>query len=248
MTSIKKLTILMAMTLLGASAHAQAQSQAPKNLKDEFSSLGDNQEVVDRVKRLDTQQRVRVVQNRLVNRNNRIELGAYYGMVNGGDSYVQTQNVGAALQYHLTPRWSFGIEYQKSYNSLTSEGTRIYDKAYEAQKNLDPNSPQQFVAVDFPLETKLATVSFYPIYGKLNLFDSSIAQFDLYTLLGGGQKTLSSGNTSVMVAGLGAGIWINNYVTARLEARYEKYKDMLDTENRDQNSVTALASLGIMIW
>ena len=82
----------------------------------------------------------------------------------------------------------------------------------------------------------------------MNLFDSSIAQFDIYTLLGFGKKTLNSGVTDVLAGGLGVGVWINNYVTTRLEVRYESYKDLLDFKERNQNAVTAIASVGLLIW
>jgi outer membrane beta-barrel protein len=239
---------LFSVSLLIVLTFAQiAQAEGKKNLKEEFQTLGDNEEVVDRVRKLDTQQRVRVVQNRLVDRNNRLELSVNMGGVTGGDSYVTTYNTGANLQYHITPRWSLGVEYSKATNKLTDEGKRQYDAAYEAQKN-DPESPQRFPAVDFPIDTKMATISFYPVYGKLNLFDWSIAQFDLYTLLGYGSKKMNSGETPTYAAGLGSGFWLNNYLTARLEIRYEKYKDLLQSAQRDQESVSGTASLGIMIW
>lgn len=224
-----------------------AQAQAKKNLKDEFQTLGDNPEVVERVKKLDTTQRIRVVQNRIVDRNHRIELGLNVGGMSGGDSYVTTTNTGASLNYHITPRWSLGLEYSKASNKLTDEGKRIYDKAYADQMR-DPESPTMFPAVDFPVDTRMATLSFYPIYGKLNLFDFSIAQFDVYTLLGYGMKTMNSGETENFAAGLGTGIWLNNYVTARLEVRYERYKDLLQTLQREQNAFSGTASIGLMIW
>lgn len=217
------------------------------SLKKEFQTLGDNKDVIERVKKMDSQQKVRVVQNRLVDRNNRLELTLDYGALSGADSYVKTSNLGGGLQYHLTPNWSFGFEFQKSYNSLTSEGQRQYDLAYTCQQQ-NSGCTQRFVGVDFPLETRMATVSFYPIYGKMNLFDSGIAQFDLYTLLGYGQKILSSGTTNVYAAGLGMGIWLNRFVTTRLEVRYENYKDLLNLVPRQQNAITAMASIGLLIW
>src|SRR4051812_23700220 len=74
-------------SLVGIMAQAQ---QTKKNLKDDFQTLGDNPEVVERVKNLDNQQKVRVVQNRTVSRTNRIELAADFSSLSGADSYVQT--------------------------------------------------------------------------------------------------------------------------------------------------------------
>ncbi len=225
-----------------------AANSAPSSpLKKEFQTLGDNKEVIERVKNMDNQQKIRVVQNRLVSRTNRIELAVDYGALFGADTYVKTSNFGAQLQYHLTPQWSFGVEFHKSYNKLTAEGQKQYDLAYTSQQQ-NSASTQRFAGVDFPLETQMATVSFYPIYGKMNLFDSAIAQFDLYTLFGYGKKKLNSGDTNVLAAGLGIGVWLNNYFTTRLEIRYENYKDLLNIEPRAQDSITAIASVGILVW
>jgi outer membrane beta-barrel protein len=240
-----QLTLTILTAIIGLSLSVAAETQ--KNLKDEFQSLGDNKAVAERVRNLDNQQRVRIVQNRLVDRNNRVELAVNYSYLGGADSYVQSQNVGGMLQYHISPRWSLGAEFQRSYNALTDEGQRQFDLAQVAQQN-DPSSSQRFPSVDFPLETKLATISFYPIYGKLNLFDLSVAQFDVYLLLGAGKKTLNSGESDAYAAGLGTGIWLNSWLTSRLEVRYEKYQDLLATDRRDQSSVAAMASLGILIW
>lgn len=238
-------TLFFFLTSLMLAFNASAQSK--KDLKDEFQTLGDNQEVVERVKKLDTTQRVRVVQNRLVDRNNRLELAASFGGLSGGDSYVTTTNTGAMLQYHFNPRWSLGLEYQKASNHLTDEGKRIFDKAY-ADQQADPESSTLFPSVDFPIESKMITLSFYPIYGKLNLFDLSIAQFDLYTLLGYGVKKMNSGESDAFAAGLGTGVWLNSYLTARLEFRYEKYRDLLQTVQRDQSAISGTVSLGMMVW
>lgn len=235
--------LLICLFLISNSFAASNES----NLKKEFQTLSDNKDVVERVKKMDSQQKVRIVQNRYVSRTNRIELAFDYGSIFGADTYVKTSNLGAQLQYHLNPNWSFGLEYHKFYNDLTAEGQRQYNVAYSCQQQ-GPGCTQRFAGVDFPLENQMATISFYPIYGKLNLFDSGIAQFDIYTLIGYGQKKLSSGTTNALAAGLGIGIWLNNYLTTRFEMRYESYKDLLDIEPRNQNAVTLAASVGVLLW
>ncbi len=239
-TYLQKSILLILLT--STIAHAEK-----KSLTNEFETLGDNKEVIERVQKLDSRQKVRVVQNRMMDRNNRLEAALNLGLLSGGDSYVQTKSLGGMLQYHLTPRWSFGVSYEKNYNTLTSEGARRYDTAYACQQ-ADAACPERYPSVDFPLDTKMVSVSFYPIYGKLNLFDSGIAQFDLFTTFGYGQKTMNSGVSNVLSASLGVGLWLNSFLTARLEGRYENYKDLLQTEKRLQNAVSAIASIGIMLW
>lgn len=245
--------LLVASLVLPQSASAQSKRSRTtvaansKSIKDDLNGLNDNTAIKERVKNMDSSQKVRIVQNRSVDRNHRIELNGQIGMNNNADSYVQTQNTGLGLHYHINPQWSVGVEYQKFGNKLTPEGERQLDAAQESQ-NADPNSQQKFPGVDYPLDSKIAMVSIYPIYGKLNLFDSGVAQFDLYGNLGYGQMSLRSGNTNVMMAGLGAGIWLNNLFTARLEGRYLRYNDLVKTENRQENVFQLVASLGIFVW
>lgn len=247
MKSLISSSISLCLLLLVSIANLSLAHADAKSLKKEFQTLGDNQVVIDRVQKLDSQQKIRVVQNRMMDRNNRLELALNFGALSGGDSYVQTKNLGAMLQYHISPKWSVGLTYEKDYNNLNAEGSSRYDAAFQCQKT-DPACATRFPAVDFPIDNRLLSVTFYPIYGKLNLFDSGIAQFDLYTTLAYGQKTLNSGISNVLAASIGAGVWLNSFLTARLEGRYESYKDLLQTENRLQNGFSAIASIGVMLW
>ncbi|MEK6772916.1 MAG: outer membrane beta-barrel domain-containing protein [Bdellovibrionota bacterium] len=240
--------LTLTLTLICAINLAQAQVAAKsRNLKKDFDTLGDNQEVVERVRNLDTQQKVRIVQNRLVDRNNRVEVGMNYSYLGSGDSYVKTQNGGAMLEYHINPHWSVGAQHQKSFNSLTSEATAVYDRVQSCQA-AGPGCTEKFPALDYPVQSTIATISYYPIYGKLNLFDAAVAHFDLYTSLGYGQIQLLSGTTNLTTAALGVGTWLSSRVTTRLEVRYHRYQDLLLTDKRQQSQVLAQASLGILIW
>lgn len=240
---IATLAILLSVS---TDAYAQKRSNKKSSLKSEFQGLGDNEAFLEKAKTLNAESRTRVVQNRTVDLNNRFEIGGNYGINGGGDSYVNTQNLGAYVDFHFNPRWAIGIRYQKSYNELTSEGKAQYDKARAAQQN-DPGSNQDFVGVDFPIDTGLFTVSYAPIYGKLNLFDTSVAHFDIYGLVGYGVMKLDSGNTDTYTAGIGSGIWLNQYFATRLEVRYQAYEDLIGTQNRKQNIIQGMFSIGILL-
>jgi outer membrane beta-barrel protein len=239
---MKNLILLLTLTL---SAAANAQSPK-KSLKSQFDSLGDNQIIAERVKNLNSEQKVRIVQNRLVDRNLRLELGLGYGFVSGGDSYVNTQDLNGLAEFHINPRWSLGVRHQKSYNKLTPEGRNQYDKALAAQKQ-DAGSNFTFSAIDYPLEATYGTISFYPIYGKLNLFDLSVAHFDFYLMAGYGNMKLSSGSTNATTGGGGVGIWLSQRFSTRFELRYQSYKDLIGTGNRNQSSVEGMASIGFLL-
>ena len=70
-----KSSIFFLALLVGFTAHAQSPR---KSLRADFQNLGDNDEVVERVRNLDNRQKVRVVQSRVVDRNNRIELSGNF--------------------------------------------------------------------------------------------------------------------------------------------------------------------------
>ncbi len=243
-------TTLLTVALFAVSAEAQKKTSkrasSEKSLKSDFEGLGDNEAFLEKAKTMNGESKARIVQNRTVDLNNRFEIGGNYGINGGGDSYVNTQNLGAYVDFHFNPRWAIGVRYQHSYNELTSEGKVQYDRAREAQQN-DPASTQDFVGVDFPIDTSLVTVSYAPIYGKLNLFDSGIAHFDIYALVGYGVMKLDSGNSNTYAAGIGSGIWLNQYFSTRLEVRYQAYEDLIGTQDRKQNIIQGLFSIGVLL-
>lgn len=241
------LLLLICVPMTVSAQSGKQKMISTESLKNDISQLNDNKNMKERVKHMDPSQRVRIVQNRSVDRNNRLELNAQIGLNSNADSYVQTQNTGVGLHYHLNPQWSAGFEYQKFGNKLSPEGERQLNTAQDSQ-NKDPNSQQKFPGIDYPLDSQMAIIGIYPIYGKLNLFDSSVAQFDLYGNLGYGQMSLRSGRTNAMMAGIGAGVWLNHFFTARLEGRYLRYTDLVQTENRQENVFQLVASLGIFVW
>lgn len=216
---------------------------ADDNDKD-FESLGANQAILKRARNLDSNNKIMVVQKRSVDRNLRLEFGGTYGANAGGDSYLNTQIVGGQLDFHINPRWSLGGRYYQSLNSLTDEGKRVYDNA---QERANRGQKYEIPDLDYPISTWLAVVNWYPIYGKTNLLDLGIAQFDFYTLAGYGQIKLASGTTDTYTAGGGMGFWINNHVTSRLEVRYQTYEDQVYSGARRMNIVVANVSIGFLL-
>jgi outer membrane immunogenic protein len=230
--------------LLISSLSLTALAAEKINLKKDFDSLGGNAEIVGRAQALDPDNKVKIVQNRAVDRHNRFELGVNYGLVSGGDTYMRTQNLGGNLDFHFTPKWSVGVRYYKSYSSLTPEGRDIYD---DANRQFQAGHKYNVPAIDYPIDTGLLVVNWYPIYGKLNLFDLGIAHFDIYTLLGYGKMFLDSGSTDTYAAGGGVGFWWTQNIASRLEIRYQPYTDLLQGEHRHQDSVVFTASLGVLL-
>jgi outer membrane beta-barrel protein len=149
------------------------------------------------------------------------------------------------VDFHITPRWSLGARYYDYGNSLTPEGQRVFDEARAAY-----NAGGQSYAIpdiDYPQRSMMGTLSWYPIYGKTNLLDWGIAQFDMYLIGGYGQIQLSSGWTNLAMGGTGVAFWLTKHLSARGEIRYQTYHDQIITGPRDIGTVNMSLGLGILL-
>lgn len=211
-----KETLVICGMILGASLMMAAPAQA-KDLMEDFDSLGGNDALLEKARALNPEVSVRVVQDRVVNRRNRIELAPEFSGVIGGDAYNSTQNIGANLHFHLNPRWSLGLKYNYAINHLRSEAKDLIQEAETSGLPLIPD-------IDFPKQQAMAFANWYPIFGKMNLYDLGVAHFDLYVLAGAGQIELRSGRVPTYSAGGGVGFWVSQYLSARMELRYQTYQ------------------------
>jgi outer membrane immunogenic protein len=222
---------------------------AAGDLTNEMDALGANRELMKKAKAIDPKNRVRVVQNREVDRYYRLELGVNYGFAAGGDPYVNTSLLGGQMDFHFTPRVSLGARYYNASNSLTSEGKQVFDDAEARKQANDPNFRRP--GVDYAKDQWLVVANWYPMYGKVNLFDVAISQFDIYVLGGGGQINLSSGTAPLYTAGGGLGIWWNQHFSTRLEARWQGYQDRIfdgqGMVSRDINQTLLTATMGFLL-
>jgi outer membrane beta-barrel protein len=239
---ISFLKISLASLLIGSIVSA-----APKQLdvSQDVDALGGNEALMKMATSLDPQNKSRIVQSRIVDRHNRLELGMNYGGVAGGDSYLRTQNFGVSADFHFNPRLSLGVRYYDYGNDLTPEGQRVFNEARDAYEA--GGRSYSIPDIDYPLRSVMAVVNWYPIYGKTNLLDRSIAQFDMYLLAGAGQIELSSGWTNLMTAGAGLGFWLTKHLSARGEIRYQTYKDQIITGPRDIQTVVGTIGLGYFL-
>lgn len=220
--------------------------QALADNSSSLDSLGDQSKIMQKASPSVPANTYRVVQRRVIDREYRSEIGINMGMVAaGGDSYYQTSNLGLQYDFHLGNRVSLGLRYAKNFNELTPEGKRIFDRAKAMEEA--GNSNYSVPDLDQPLSTALATISFYPLYGKVSWFESTVSYFDFYLMAGGGQMELKNGSSGVGTAGLGMGMWWNQLLTTRLEARYQNYKDQISTGSRTIEGVVATLTMGILL-
>lgn len=215
------------------------------NAASDFDSLGANEGIVKRARALNTKQQVRIVQKRAVDRDLRLELGIAYGGVAGGNSYLNSQPLMGAVDFHINPRFSLGFRYAQYANQLSKEGQSQFEIARNAQQSgqLDYTIPD----LDLPKSSMMGMLSYYPIYGKLNFFDLSVVQFDLYLTGGYGQMDLKSGTTSTWTAGGGVGFWWNQYLSSRFEIRHQAYQDKVYTGTRDVGMIIGTFGIGLLL-
>lgn len=231
---------LLAALLLGACGASMAHAQS------DFDSLGSNEGILKRARALNTQQQVRIVQKRAVDRDMRFEIGGGYGGVAGGNSYLNTQYWNGQLEFHFTPRISIGGRYTQYSNSLSKEGQAQFDFARSAQAagRTDFTVPE----IDSPKASAIGTISYYPIYGKLNLFDLTVVQFDLYVIGGYGTMQTNNGNSPTWTGGGGVGFWWNKYITSRLEVRYQGFQDQTKfSGSRNVGMTVGTFGIGILL-
>lgn len=240
MKRLSKFITATSILFVTVGAYAQRTSSQRVNLEKDFDTLGGNDILIKKAQALDPDNKIRIVQKRLVDRNLRFEITANFGGLSGGDSYVDSTLAGGNIEFHFTPHWSFGIRHQIFGNKLSAEGDRVYS---ESQKAVDV--PFRQVEIDYPVNTTLALISWYPIYGKANIFDAGISQFDVYLMAGGGQMNLSSGSTSTVAAGGGVGFWLTQHFSLRAELRGQNYKDRLNDVNGPRNNNVMIGQLGI---
>ena len=203
-------------------------------LKD-FDSLGGNDVLIDRAKKLQPDKNISVVQSRTVSRRWRNEFSLGYNNVIGGDAYLQTQMLNLDYHLHITPRWSVGLSYFSAYNKLSPEGRYLIDGDALIPDVDQPKSGYELVG------------NFAPIYGKVNMLDMGVLQFDIYAIVTYGNIALKSGNTNTYSVGAGMGLWLSQHLSTRLEVRQRFYQAQRFGGTKDLETTVAGVSFGYLL-
>ncbi len=236
---MKHLNILVVL-LMFASGLSSANA---KSVADDLDSLGVNKEVVRKARGLNPDNKIKVVQKRAVDRHWRLEGSLGYGLLTGGNPYTDSRQLETALDLHINPRWSIGGRYYSFNNELSKEGKRVFRGNEQAGTGIGPD------VRDFARDAYLATVSFYPLYGKVNLFNWKVTQFDIYLSAGYGQIQLDrTGSTDLASYAGGVGFWLTNWLTSRFEVRHQIYNDTIgDNQSRRIDQTIFMAKIGFLL-
>jgi outer membrane beta-barrel protein len=220
---------------------SNATSQINKTLPTNLGTLGGNEALMRKAEALEGTNRVTIVQKRAVERDYRLELGVLGAYGSNGNTYITTQQTGFLLDFHINPRFSIGARFNDITSKLTSEGVRLFETARD--RGVNYSIPE----IDYPLESRFLTLTYYPLYGKINLLDWTVIQFDLYTSLGMGETTLKSGASPTGNLTLGLAFWLHRHITSRMELSYETYEDRLYTGPRQLNNYSASFGMGFLL-
>ena len=215
-------------------------------LKD-FDSLGGNGALLKRLRESSKGKGVQIVQNRVTDRTNRLELFSEYQYTSKGSTYLDSSSSALSFHFHINPHWSVGVKYNHFYNELTSEARDLINEALKVQK-INSNVEMALIPeLNWPKNSTTALISYYPIYGKANIFDLGIVHFDLYGTLGRGQMELRNGGSEILLGGVGLGLWLSQHLSARLEYDYQTYEAEY-LQGKKQLSVNTLSfGLGLLL-
>ena len=230
--------VLLGMALMTGLFTAETAMSA--DLMKDFDTLGGNDVLLAKAKALNPEAQIRIVQDRVVSRRRRVEISPEFSSVLGGDAYNMTSNLGLNAHYHFTPQWSVGLKYSYSFNQLRQEGEYLIN-------DVSVSGKAQIPQIDFPKQQAQLVVNWYPIYGKMNLYDLGVVHFDIYALAGGGQIELKSGMTTSYTAGGGIGLWVSQHLSTRFELRYEGYTAKRYTGDTNMNTTVAGIQVGYML-
>ncbi len=216
------------------------------DLLEDIDSLGGNDVLLERARKLNPEKSVYIVQDRIVNRASRSEVGFEFSGVAGGDAYVSTKNLGLNYTFHINPRWSLGLRGQYIFNKLSPEGRAAVDYAKRVVDETN-KSLELIPDIDYPKLAGYVVTNWYPIYGKMNLYDLGIIHYDVYFLLGGGHLSLKNGHTLGIMSGMGFGLWVSQHLSSRLELRYETYRARPISKPKRMHLTTFGFSMGYLL-
>lgn len=236
----KVLSTRVLLVAVGSAIQLISTSTFASDLMQDFDTLGGNDVLLEKAKALNPEAQIRIVQDRVVVRRNRFELAPEFSSVLGGDAYNKTSNLGFNANYHITPQWSVNLKYTYSFNQLRPEGENLLTDVSVDGKARIPD-------IDFPKQSAMLLVNWYPIYGKMNLYDLGVVHFDIYAIAGAGQVELKSGLTTNYTGGAGLGLWISQHLTTRFELRYEGYTAKRFNGDANMNTTVAGIQVGYLL-
>ncbi len=157
-----------------------------------------------------------VVQNRLYTKAEKVEVGAFGGIVNS-DPFLSVQSLGVELGYHFNEVFSVHLLAWKDYTHASSALTLFQETVHATA---DTNPPRAFYGGE---------TSWSLMYGKLSVLGQAIIYYDFHVLAGAGLTVTDSGNELTGIVGLGQQIFLSRLVSLQVDWRLTPYhEDVLE--------------------
>ena len=220
--------------------------QVQADILKDFDSLGGNIDLLEKAKALAPNKTVKLVQKRIVDRESRHEIVSLGKKAFSGNTYLSTTATSLGYYYHINPTWAVSVQYTTYFNSLTSEGRSLIKRGDEL---LSKDPVLDFVPeLNYPVNSVKALVNWYPVYGKINLYDWAITQFDMYVIGGLESSTYQKTKTLDYVTGIGLGFWLSQHISARFELGYKLRKDVgLRGKKESYSSMNGTFGVGYLL-
>lgn len=155
-----------------------------------------------------------VVQNRLYSKSNRLEFGAYFGVVSS-DPFLNLKSYSLSAGYHLSEYWAINFFYMK-YQVAYSSAYDTFMEKYPGNPRLNTNNPSA---------TYAGELAYSPIYGKLSLAGKYIVYYDMHLLAGAGVTDTENGQYMTYFPGIGQQVYLSKNLSLRIDYRAIVYNE-----------------------
>jgi outer membrane beta-barrel protein len=157
---------------------------------------------------------LRVVQNRLYSKAQRIELGVFVGTIST-DPFLNVKSVGGTLGYFFNEEFGVNFIYWKA---IVSDSSALATLKKQTGFITNTNEPDSFYGGE---------LSYSPIYGKLSVSGKLIVYYDFHLLCGLGFTKTETGSPLTPEVGLGQQTYLAKKTTLRLDYRLTYFKEKI---------------------
>lgn len=198
---------------------------------------------------------LKVVQNRLFIKDGKLEFSMGY-LTSDGDPFIDTKGLAFLLGYHFTEFFALNALYFVFFSELNDAHTVLRQNS---QAGANSNTPEGYWGGE---------ISFSPLYGKNSFLGQTIFYLDTHLLFGMGSTSIETARpakeSSALVTksqdaftyhiGLGTQLFLNRWLSARLDYRkmwyredlYEQYRSgTMNTKNSTRTLNVDVITLGL---
>ncbi|MBY0470505.1 outer membrane beta-barrel domain-containing protein [bacterium] len=211
---------------------AEAQKPAEKSLEDQLQEMS---VPTNTLPPSASYEKLYSVQSRYAPMTNKWEFQLGIGK-RTNQEFVNSTYFNGGIRYHLSDRWSIGVNGSYVSNSLTNSTLILLN---------DTKGPRPDVA--YPDFVADLNVGYNLFYGKFRLSMDNVLYFDQYWTLGGGVVNLNTGRQVAGVVDAGFAFWLGKKGSVRIGVKDYIYNEKLITSQGIVNSFVLHLDAGIML-